>query len=594
MMNSKPIEKENLKEQINCDIHDTGNQKNCSQWSQADTTRPLPNGGKSYGIGKSSDERNCSTMIELTNEQIKNSLSQDSIKYPDQETSVKTVGYIDDQAVSHNAGDNQYRTKKPKLSREATLKSSASNDSSKGSEKEKHYESPKYFEQEIVESARKDVNGNLIPRPAWGQRAKSMSPASSFKKKNPDSNYNTTHRKGSDGHRSESIGNKFVNMWSGLIKKYQKSSGESNSTEENHDEGTIRVINRALKKSSSSASFINNNRSIGRNPSIDSGQICTSYDKYLDFFWNQDECPLFMIPRLGELTKPIKCNIYSVDGSLLREVLIYEHEVGQVLLDQVMNASPMVETLFYGLKLIETNVAFDDTQSAWIELDKKILKQVSARAKDLREIFKERGQELSRYPSKYSTRSLDFLLRFRYYPPKMEYLKGQPKLRDYLWLQLLRDLRLSRLVSSLNNMEKLLAYYLEHEYETFSKDPIGQLKLLNLFPGQSAAELGALEKFNNRTAVRTKEEMKNCFIQACMKLQTYGCDLYSVTHHNKPRSKVILCFNYMGIKCIEELRIVIDLPWFSYEQVRDEQRTILIHHMNPRKPDQVRPQIHTN
>lgn len=297
----------------------------------------------------------------------------------------------------------------------------------------------------------------------------------------------------------------------------------------------------------------------------------------LDAFWFQSEFPIFMIPRLNDLSLPLCCRILSVDGELIREIFIHRYETGQHLIDDLLTHTGMSESRFFGLKLIETRPEDEDLRSPWIELTDPVIEKVKNRAKQLRKIAAQNKIMIPKCPKYYSTRSIDIMLRFRYYP-KYDYIRD-PFMRGYLYLQLRRDMRSSKLISSSENMAKLTAFTLQLTFGNFRQELIQEVGKMNIFPGQKLVENLAIDIWRTKMHNLTRSQVLTRFLRASMMLETYGCDLYPVKHHQKSTDQ-LLGFNFAGIKTIGNNRVLQDIRWEDVHKVCSENKIVIIHHIN--------------
>jgi len=281
-------------------------------------------------------------------------------------------------------------------------------------------------------------------------------------------------------------------------------------------------------------------------------------------FANSNETiPQFLVPKLNTLKLPIVCLIKSFDGELMREVFVHRYELGQYLIESLKVSLGIDDSKYLGLRMAKSLEEQEDLRNPWLDLNESVCKQIKSYSNS------------TQAATIGSTRSIDFYLRIKFYPPNLARVQD-PFLRNYLWLQLRRDLRLGKLTSSMNNLTLLMACVLQHELGDFKQNLIERIPELNILPNQDLIEEQAIIMWRKRLSGTIKHQAQMQFLRAAVILETYGFDYYPVRDHQRQRA-YLLGFNYAGIKTIRNGRIVHHFRWHSLSKISYERRMIIFH-----------------
>lgn len=289
------------------------------------------------------------------------------------------------------------------------------------------------------------------------------------------------------------------------------------------------------------------------------------------------EAPKFLVPKMNHLKLPIVCMIRSVEGELMREVFVHQFERGQHLMENLKVYMGLLDTKYYGLKLCRRCDDQEDINNPWIDLNETICKQIKRRGILTRSIS-EGSSNNNNYrigSSDVSSRSLDFYLKIKFYPPNLYRIKDS-FLRNYLWLQLKRDLRLGKLTSSRANLTYLMACIMQYEIGDYNSEHLDKISNLNILPNQDLIEDQAIELWRLKLKGIRKCRALLQFLRASMILETYGFDHFQVRDHQRQRA-YLLGFNYAGVKTIRNGRIVHHFRWHNINKISHERRMIIFH-----------------
>lgn len=285
---------------------------------------------------------------------------------------------------------------------------------------------------------------------------------------------------------------------------------------------------------------------------------------------NNSTClPRFIVPKMNALNLPIVCLIKSLDGELMREVFVHRYELGQYLIDSLKVSLGLKDSKYFGLKMAKCLDDQEDVRQPWLDLNESVCKQISKTKLVTMVTNNQSGSGNS------ATKSINFYLRIKYYPPNLTRVQDS-FLRQYLWLQLKRDLRLGKLTSSMNNLTLLMACILQYELGDYSPDLVDRWPELNILPNQDLIEVQAIELWRTRLNGMKKHQVRMQFLRAAVIMETYGFDYYPVRDHQRQRA-YLLGFNYNGIKTIRNGRIIHHFRWHSLSKISYERRMIIFH-----------------
>lgn len=287
--------------------------------------------------------------------------------------------------------------------------------------------------------------------------------------------------------------------------------------------------------------------------------------------------PSFIVPKLNALKFPIVCRIKSIEGELMQEIFVHRYEEGQYLMDNLKVTREIQDPKYFGLR-IASNV--DDQESIerpWLDLQESVCKQInkfgitSTSAGSMTSLT----NGIDKQPSQ-QMKSVDFYLRIKFYPPNLARVQTS-FLRDYLFLQLRRDLRLGKLTSSRTNLTQLMACVLQYELGDYRPELVSeQLTEMKIMPNQDVIEQEALDIWETRMVGFRKHQAQMHFLRICVILETYGFDYYVVRDHQRSRG-FLLGFNYAGIKLIRNGKIIYHFKWNSLSKICYERRMIIFH-----------------
>lgn len=282
-----------------------------------------------------------------------------------------------------------------------------------------------------------------------------------------------------------------------------------------------------------------------------------------------DNCQ-FIVPKMNTLKMPLVCLIKSVDGEVMREIFIHRYELGSYLIENLkvsLNCLDL-DTKYLGLRLAKSLDDQEDLKNPWLNLNEPVCKQ-------LKQFSTKSSLATKPVDNNRSIKSVDLYLRIKFYPPNLARVQDS-FLRQYLWIQLRRDLSLGKLTSSMNNLTLLMACILQYEFGDYDDNKLNQVEHLNIMPNQDLIEDKAIELWKNKLVNCRKHQAQMQFLRTAVILETYGFDYYPVRDHQRPRD-YLLGFNYAGVKTIRNGRIVHHLSWHSLSKVCYERRMIIFH-----------------
>lgn len=322
------------------------------------------------------------------------------------------------------------------------------------------------------------------------------------------------------------------------------------------------------------------------------------------------DLPQFIVPKMNALRLPLVCLIKSLNGELMREVFVHRYELGEYLMENLKVSFGLNDCKYFGLKFAKTFNDQEDLRNNWLDLNESVCKQIKANKSNVIQVNNINGNGNN------GLRSIDFYLRIKFYPPNLTRVQDS-FLRNYLWLQLRRDLRLGKLTSSMNNLTLLMACVLQYELGDhaqqgrnervrppssgssslennshlggddtintataagrFENYPLEQqIADLNILPNQDLIEEQAMELWRTRLAGMRQYQAQMQFLRAAVILETYGFDYYPVRDHQRQRA-YLLGFNYAGIKTIRNGRIAHHFRWHNISKISYERRMIIFH-----------------
>lgn len=289
----------------------------------------------------------------------------------------------------------------------------------------------------------------------------------------------------------------------------------------------------------------------------------------------------FIVPRMNALKLPLKCLIKSLDGELMREVFVHRYELGQYLVENLKVSLGMNDCKYFGLRLARSCEDQEDVKNIWLDLNESVCKQIKNKSCSAllasADTMPANGTDTAstRINSGPASRTIEFYLRIKFYPPNLTRIQDA-FLRNYLWLQLRRDLRLGKLTSSMNNLAQLMACILQYEFGDFKQEHLERLPEMNIMPNQDLVEDAAIDLWRTRLNNFKRHQAQMQFLRAAIILETYGFDYYPVRDHQRQRA-YLLGFNYAGIKTIRNGRIVHHFRWHSISKISYERRMIIFH-----------------
>lgn len=173
-------------------------------------------------------------------------------------------------------------------------------------------------------------------------------------------------------------------------------------------------------------------------------------------------------------------------------------------------------------------------------------------------------------------RAVDIYLRIKFYPPNLTRIQDS-FLRQYLWLQLRRDLRVGKLTSSVNNLTLLMALILQYDLGDYKAEYVsGKLPQMIIMPNQDLIEEQAVDIWSNKLRGLKQHQAQMQFLRTSVILETYGFDYWQVRDHQRQRA-YLLGFNYAGVKTIRNGRIVNHFRWHNISKIAYERRMIIFH-----------------
>uniref|UniRef100_A0A6G1SM01 Protein 4.1 n=1 Tax=Aceria tosichella TaxID=561515 RepID=A0A6G1SM01_9ACAR len=288
--------------------------------------------------------------------------------------------------------------------------------------------------------------------------------------------------------------------------------------------------------------------------------------------------PRFIVPKMNALKLPIVCLIKSLEDELMREIFIHRYELGQYLIDNLKVSLGMRDEKYFGLKMADSLEEQEDVRRPWLDLNESVYKQISkhGRLTSTRASGAGVDASISGGPATCTTKSVSFYLRIKFYPPNLARIQDQ-FLKQYLWLQLRRDLRLGKLTSSMNNLTYLMACTLQYELGDYSSELVNEkLPTMSVLPNQDLIEQQAIDIWQHRLLGAKKHLVLMQFLRASVILETYGFDYYPVRDHQRQRA-YLLGFNYAGVKTIRNGRIVNHFRWHNLSKISYERRMIIFH-----------------
>lgn len=317
------------------------------------------------------------------------------------------------------------------------------------------------------------------------------------------------------------------------------------------------------------------------------------------------DIPQFLVPKANTLRLPLVCLIKSLNGELMREVFVHRYELGEYLVENLKISFGLNDCKYFGLKFAKSFDDQEDLRNNWLDLNESVCKQIKNNKSNLIQVQGNNNSNSATTPVK----SVDFYLRIKFYPPNLTRVQDS-FLRNYLWLQLRRDLRLGKLTSSMNNLTLLMACVLQYEFGDYAQQrndklvrppssaggslenhnqfeenvnhggrnyPLEQqIADLNILPNQDLIEERAIELWRTRLNGMRQYQAQMQFLRAAVILETYGFDYYPVRDHQRQRA-YLLGFNYAGVKTIKNGRIVHHFRWHNISKISYERRMIIFH-----------------
>jgi hypothetical protein len=285
--------------------------------------------------------------------------------------------------------------------------------------------------------------------------------------------------------------------------------------------------------------------------------------------------PRFIVPKTNALKLPIVCLIKSLDDELMREIFVHRYELGQYLIDNLKVSLGMGDEKYFGLKMASSLDEQEDVRRPWLDLNEPVYKQISRHGRPAA-ASEHQTTAAGEAPPDGATKSVKFYLRIKFYPPNLSRVQDQ-FLKQYLWLQLRRDLRLGKLTSSMNNLTYLMACVLQYELGDYKNELVNErLPTMNILPNQDLIEQQAIDIWQHRLVGAKRHLVLMQFLRASVILETYGFDYYPVRDHQRQRA-YLLGFNYAGIKTIRNGRIVNHFRWHNLSKISYERRMIIFH-----------------
>ncbi|KAG9511205.1 FERM domain-containing protein 5, partial [Fragariocoptes setiger] len=271
------------------------------------------------------------------------------------------------------------------------------------------------------------------------------------------------------------------------------------------------------------------------------------------------------------------CSIRSMDGELMKEIVINRLDTGQRLLDELRRSMDLNDTKYFGLKVVKNIDEQDDlVDSKWLDLTCPVYRQIkhflllsSSLSSDI-----DANNSCSE-PNVYSCPKVVLYLRVKFYPPNPCRISDSLA-RHYLWIQLKRDLKIGKLASSTDNLIRMAAAVLQYELgDAFDLEPNYASKF-NILPDQENLEATIMEVHRTMMSGWTKRQAQAYFLKLAAMSETYGFDFYPVRDHQRHRP-MLLGFNYGGIKTIRDRRMVHHMRWHDIQKITYERRMIIFH-----------------
>lgn len=284
--------------------------------------------------------------------------------------------------------------------------------------------------------------------------------------------------------------------------------------------------------------------------------------------------PKFLVPKMNHLKLPLVCRIKSIEDELMREVFVHQYEVGQYLMENLKISIGIVDSKYFGLKMAKCCDDQEDLRNPWVDLNESVYKQIKNHGILARQTSSDANGSQEK-GNEFTQRSTDFYLRIKFYPPNLGRIQD-PFLKQYLWLQLRRDLRLGKLTSSMSNLTYLTACVLQYELGDYRDELVERIPSLNILPNQDLLEDRAIEIWRSKWPGSRKHKAQMQFLRASFILETYGFEYYPVKDHQRQRT-YLFGFNYAGIKTIRNGRIVHHFRWHSINKIAHERRMIILH-----------------
>lgn len=298
------------------------------------------------------------------------------------------------------------------------------------------------------------------------------------------------------------------------------------------------------------------------------------------------------ISAVNDFILPIICQIKSLEGNLLREVLIHRYETGQYIIDNLRVAFEISDTKYYGLKIVpnspEHNVS---TQIPWFKLNKSVYKQIVRQNKATPSV-KSLINALANTDHVVDIDSnrningnfssiqfcVDIHLYIRYYPSNTATLHDQ-FLKQYLWLQLKRDLRIGKLTSTFKNLSYLMACVIQYDYGDHKPELVDQVKESHrkIVPHQDSGLISsAIDVWRDQLVGCKQHQTQMRFLRAAVLMETYGFDFHPVRDHQR-RRPYLLGFNYTGVKTIRHGQVEHNFWWYHISKVSYERQMLILH-----------------
>lgn len=267
---------------------------------------------------------------------------------------------------------------------------------------------------------------------------------------------------------------------------------------------------------------------------------------------------------------PIVCAIKSLEGELIQEALIHRYETGQYLIDTLKKAFDIGCTKYFGLRIIPNSGAEQSGHLPWLKLRKSVFKQVVSQNK-----IKPSVRLLNASSSQLS---VEFRLYIRYYPSNTTNLQDS-FLKQYLWLQLKRDIRVGRLTSNLKNLSYVVACVIQYDYGDYKPELVDQVKegVRRILPRQEPRLMSsAMDYWQNQLSGCKQHQTQMRLFRAAVFMETYGFEYYPVRDHQRRRPH-LLGFNYIGVKTIRKGQIVHSFWWHNISKVSYERQMLILH-----------------